>query len=228
MCAYATRPGKPGFWRAISLFLPHIQGVSPPISGSVIGCHHGGSIAETQRLRLAACRILPESPNRFSAGFFFCFWKYPWAFLSGPPLPCQTELSPVFALFAGLCAPRPSRPRSRKASSQAHNKRRLPQSPVAEGLEYRDIRGQYSLRRVAATARLLNLASGTVQAPQQGRVVNGALVPTNYTPRPPRRNAKRFTGFSQRTSKEYAIEPGPPVDPDRIALTERQRRVRSR
>jgi hypothetical protein len=69
-------------------------------------------------------------------------------------------------------------------------------------------------------------AGGTGTGASQGRIVNGALVPTNYsatTTTSKKSEAIRMvlTGGNVR---EYAIEPEPPVDPNRIPLTDAHRR----
>ena len=74
---------------------------------------------------------------------------------------------------------------------------------------------QFTASAVGGTAGLLksfSSSSGTGSA--QGRVVNGALVSTNYSASTT--TSKKSNG----TIKEFAIEPEPPVDPDRIPVTE--------
>jgi hypothetical protein len=86
---------------------------------------------------------------------------------------------------------------------------------------------QFSASAVGGTAGLLKaFASGSGAGASQGRVVNGALVSTNYS---------ASTTTSKKTEaihmvlnngaiKEFAIEPQPPVDPDRIPVTEAHKR----
>jgi hypothetical protein len=86
---------------------------------------------------------------------------------------------------------------------------------------------QYSASAFGGTAGLMKaFAAGSGVASAQGRVVNGALVSTNY-------NASTTTSkytqairmiLSNGTIKEYAIEPEPPVDPDRIPVSDAHRR----
>jgi hypothetical protein len=86
---------------------------------------------------------------------------------------------------------------------------------------------QFSASAFGGTAGLMKaFAAGSGVASAQGRVVNGALVPTNY-------NASTRTSkyaqairmiLSNGTIKEYVIEPEPPVDPDRLPLTDAHRR----
>jgi len=96
--------------------------------------------------------------------------------------------------------------------------------PVGKGswtIEITD--DQFSASAHGGTAGLLKtFASGSGAGAAQGRVVNGALVSTNY-------NASTTTSkkieaihmlLNNGTIKEYAIEPEPPVDPDRIPVTD--------
>jgi Protein of unknown function (DUF3108) len=85
---------------------------------------------------------------------------------------------------------------------------------------------QYSAAASGGTLGLLKaFASGSGTGAAQGRVVNGALVATNYS---------ASTTASKKTEaihmvlangnvKEYGIDPTPPVDPDRIPVTDAHR-----
>ncbi len=69
-------------------------------------------------------------------------------------------------------------------------------------------------------------AGGSGTGAAQGRVVNGALVSTNYsatTTTSKKSEAIRIV-MSNGNVKEYAIEPEPPVDPDRLPITDAHRR----
>jgi hypothetical protein len=96
--------------------------------------------------------------------------------------------------------------------------------PVGRGAWNIDITDdQFSASAIGGTAGFLKtFASGSGAGASQGRVINGALVSTNY-------NASTTTSkktesihmlLSNGTIKEFAIEPEPPVDPDRIPVTE--------
>ena len=82
---------------------------------------------------------------------------------------------------------------------------------------------QFSASAAGGTAGLLKaFASGSGAGSSQGRVVNGALVSSNYsasTTTSRKTEAIRMV-LNNGTIKEYAIEPQPPVDPDRIPVTE--------
>jgi hypothetical protein len=100
--------------------------------------------------------------------------------------------------------------------------------PVGKGAWTIDISDdQFSAAASGGTSGLLKaFASGSGTGASQGRVVNGALVGLNYT---------ASTTTSKKTEaihmvlangnvREYGIEPEPPVDPDRLPITEAHRR----
>src|SRR5258706_3753703 len=100
--------------------------------------------------------------------------------------------------------------------------------PVGKGAWTIDIQDdQFSASAFGGTAGLLKaFASGTGNGAAQGRVVNGAPVPANYsatTTTSKKSEAIRMV-LSGGNIKEYAIEPEPPVDPDRIPVTDAHRR----
>src|ERR1700737_4416761 len=100
--------------------------------------------------------------------------------------------------------------------------------PVGRGAWTIDIADdQFSAAASGGTLGLLKaFAGGSGTGSAQGRVVNGALVATNYS---------ASTTTSKKTEaihmvlangnvREFGIEPEPPVDPDRIPVTDAQRR----
>jgi hypothetical protein len=100
--------------------------------------------------------------------------------------------------------------------------------PVGKGAWTIDISDdQFTAAASGGTAGLLKaFAGGTGTGASQGRVVNGALVATNYS---------ASTTTSKKTEvihmvlsggnvREYGIDPVPPVDPERIPLTDAHRR----
>jgi uncharacterized protein DUF3108 len=100
--------------------------------------------------------------------------------------------------------------------------------PVGKGAWTIDISDdQFSASAAGGTAGLLKaFAGGSGTGASQGRVVNGALVATNYsasTTTSKKTEAIRIV-MSNGNVKEYAIEPEPPVDPDRLPVTDAQRR----
>ena len=144
-------------------------------------------------------------------------------------LPSKTATPATNWIFAGLCAfavilATPSRPAFAQGKLEAQYEATLAGIPVGRGawnIEISD--DQYSASAVGGTAGLLKtFASGTGSSSAQGRVVNGALVPTSYTATTttPKKSETIHMVLNNGTVKEYAIEPEPPVDPDRIAVTE--------
>jgi hypothetical protein len=100
--------------------------------------------------------------------------------------------------------------------------------PVGKGAWTIDIQDdQFSASALGGTAGLLKAFSGgSGSGAAQGRVVNGALVATNYsaiTTTSKKSEAIRMV-LSGGNIKEYAIEPEPPVDPGRIPVTDAHRR----
>jgi hypothetical protein len=100
--------------------------------------------------------------------------------------------------------------------------------PVGKGAWTIDISDdQFSAAASGGTAGLLKaFAGGTGTGAAQARVVNGTLVSTNYS---------ASTTTSKKTEvirmilsggnvREYGIEPEPPVDPERIPITDAHRR----
>jgi Protein of unknown function (DUF3108) len=100
--------------------------------------------------------------------------------------------------------------------------------PVGKGAWTIDIsEDAFSASAFGGTSGLLKaFASGSGAGAAQGRVVNGALVASNYsasTTTSKKTEAIRML-LANGTIKEYAIEPEPPVDPDRIPVTEAHRK----
>jgi len=100
--------------------------------------------------------------------------------------------------------------------------------PVGKGAWTIDIADdQFSASVSGGTAGLLKaFASGSGTGAVQGRVVGGGLIATNYV-------ASTITSkkiesihivLANGNVKEYGIEPQPPVDPDRIPVTDAHRR----
>jgi Protein of unknown function (DUF3108) len=99
--------------------------------------------------------------------------------------------------------------------------------PVGKGtwtIEISD--DQFSAAITGGTSGLLKaFAAGSGTGASQGRVVNGALVPSSYlatTTTPKKSEAVRIVLVGGNV-KEYGIVPEPPVDPDRIPVTDAHR-----
>jgi hypothetical protein len=115
-------------------------------------------------------------------------------------------------------------PASAQGKLEAQYEATLAGIPVGEGAWNIDIsEDQYSASAIGGTAGLLkSFASGSGTGAAQGRVVNGALVSTDYSASTTtsKKHEAIHMVLNNGTIKEYAIEPEPPVDPDRIAVTE--------
>jgi hypothetical protein len=100
--------------------------------------------------------------------------------------------------------------------------------PVGKGawtIEIAD--DQFSAAAAGGTAGLLkSFAGGSGTGASQGRVVNGALVATAYqaSTTTSKKTENIHMVLANGNIREFGIEPEPPVDPDRIPVTEAHRR----
>jgi Protein of unknown function (DUF3108) len=96
--------------------------------------------------------------------------------------------------------------------------------PVGKGAWTIDIGDdQYTASAFGGTSGLLKAFSGgSGTGAAQGRVVNGALVATNYqaSTTTSKKTEAIHIVLSNGTVKEYGIDPPPPIDPDRIPVTD--------
>jgi hypothetical protein len=111
---------------------------------------------------------------------------------------------------------------------EAHYEATLAGIPVGKGSWAIDISDdQFSAAAAGGTSGLLKaFAGGSGTGAAQGRVVNGALVSTNYsatTTTSKKSEAIRMV-LANGAIKEYVIEPEPPVDPDRLPVTDAHRK----
>jgi Protein of unknown function (DUF3108) len=129
-------------------------------------------------------------------------------------------LLPALALVAASGAT----PAFAQGKLEAQYEATLAGIPVGRGawnIEISD--DQFSAAASGGTAGLLKtFASGAGSGASQGRVVNGALVSTNYSASTTtsKKTEAIHMLLNNGTIKEFAIEPQPPVDPDRIPVTE--------
>ncbi len=142
----------------------------------------------------------------------------------------RRAISPRWVFFC-LCAGAflsQAEPASAQGRLDAHYEASLSGIPVGKGswtIEIGD--DTFSAAAQGATAGLLKAFSGgTGTGASQGKVVNGALVASAYT-------ATTTTSKKSETIrlalvngniKEFSIEPEPPVDPDRIVVTDAHRK----
>jgi len=143
--------------------------------------------------------------------------------------PAQTAVRLLVSLFAlasmwlavpqGACA---------QGRLEAQYEATLAGIPVGRGAWTIDIADDaFSASATGGTSGLLKAFSGGAgTGAAQGRVVGGALVSTNYnasTTTAKKTEAIHIT-LSNGNVREYGIVPEPPVDPDRIPVTEAHRR----
>jgi Protein of unknown function (DUF3108) len=110
----------------------------------------------------------------------------------------------------------------------AHYEATLAGIPVGKGAWTIDIADdQFSASAFGGTSGLLKAFSGgSGTGAAQGRVVNGALVSSNYSASTTtsKKTEAIHMALSAGNVKEFGIEPEPPVDPDRIPVTDAHRR----
>ena len=145
---------------------------------------------------------------------------------SRPLLPRQAAflLAGLCALALGSLAPGDAAAQGRL---EAHYEASLAGIAVGKGtwaIEIGD--DSFSAAAQGATAGLLKaFAGGTGTGASQGRVVSGVLVPTSYTASINSKKSEtiRMT-LANGNIREFTIDPVPPVDPDRIPVTEAHKR----
>jgi hypothetical protein len=132
-------------------------------------------------------------------------------------------------LFAGalmlLATPHPASAQGRLDAQYVATLSGIPIGRGAWTIEIGD--DQYSASVSGGTSGLLKaISDGSGTGVSQGRVVNGALVPTNYSgsTTTSRKSEAIHIVMSNGNVKEFGIDPVPPVDPDRIPVTEAHRR----
>jgi hypothetical protein len=142
-----------------------------------------------------------------------------------PSLPAATCFTRRLSLCTGLIfAALAQSPAHAQARLDAQYEATLAGIPVGRGSWTIDIGDdQYTASAFGGTAGLLKaIANGSGTGAVQGHVVNGALVGTNYsasTTTSKKTEAIHIT-LANGNVKEFGIDPTPPVDPDRIPLTD--------
>src|SRR6266404_81661 len=133
-----------------------------------------------------------------------------------------SAILPRLGLFCSLCAgalllaPHAA---SAQGRLEAHYEASLSGIAVGKGTWAIEIGDDtFSASAQGATAGLLKaFAGGTGSGGSQGRVVNGALVPTSYLATISSKKSETIRmALANGNVREFAIEPEPPVDPDRI------------
>jgi hypothetical protein len=125
--------------------------------------------------------------------------------------------------LAVACAVSASESAHAQGKVEAHYEASLAGIPVGKGTWAIEIAEDgYSAAAQGATAGLLKAFSGgTGTGASQGRVVNGALVPLGYIASINSKKSETIhINLAGGNVKDFSIEPEPPVDPDRIVVTE--------
>lgn len=137
----------------------------------------------------------------------------------------RSLLGGALALLAMALAP--AGPAAAQGRLDARYEVSLAGIPVGKGAWAIDIADdQYSAAASGGTSGLMKtFAGGNGTGASQGRVVNGALVPASYsaTTNSSKRSETIRMTLAGGSVKEFSIEPPPPVDPDRIPVTDAHR-----
>jgi uncharacterized protein DUF3108 len=145
-----------------------------------------------------------------------------------PPGLAQTALRVCGSVCAGAWLLFATSSAFAQGRLDAHYEATLAGIPVGKGAWTIDISDDsFSAAASGGTSGLLKaFAGGSGTGSSQGRVINGALVASNYsasTTTSKKTESIRIV-LSNGNVKEYAIEPEPPVDPDRLPVTDAHRR----
>jgi len=140
----------------------------------------------------------------------------------------RAHLPTLRVALAGLALLAAASPASAQGKLDARYEVTLAGIPVGKGAWVVDIADDaYSASASGATAGLLQaFASGSGTGGSQGRIVNGALLPQTYsaTVHTSKKAETIRMSLAAGNIKEFSIEPEPPVDPDRIPVTDAHRR----
>ncbi len=141
-----------------------------------------------------------------------------------PPSPAASGLRALAAACAALALWLAASPAHAQGRLEAKYEATLAGIPVGAGAWTIDIQDdQFSASAFGGTAGLLKtFAAGSGTGASQGRVVNGALNATNYTATTttPKKSDAIHIILLNGNVKESGIDPEPPVDLDRIPVTE--------
>jgi Protein of unknown function (DUF3108) len=115
-------------------------------------------------------------------------------------------------------------PAAAQGRLEAHYEASLAGIPVGRGTWAIEIgEDSYSAAAQGGTTGLLKtISNGSGTGASQGRIVNGALVPQAYeaTTTTSKKSEAVHITLANGTIRDFGIEPVPPVDPDRIPVTD--------
>ena len=136
-------------------------------------------------------------------------------------------LSVVLSVMALMLVAAPT-PAAAQGRLEAQYEATLAGIPVGKGAWNIEILDDtYSAAASGGTSGLLKaFAGGSGTGAAQGRVVAGALVATNYTASTTtsKKTEQIHMVLANGNVKEFGIDPEPPVDPDRLPITEAHRK----
>jgi hypothetical protein len=140
----------------------------------------------------------------------------------------SSRLGLVFSLCAGALLALAPQAASAQGRMDAHYEATLSGIPVGKGAWTIEIGDDtFSASAQGGTAGLLKAFSGgTGAGASQGRVVNGALVATAYTATTTTQKKSETIRLllANGNVKDFSIDPAPPVDPNRVVVTEAHRK----
>jgi hypothetical protein len=149
-----------------------------------------------------------------------------------PFVTAKCAVSPLSRLGFSLCAVALAALAPQAASAQgrldAQYEATLSGIPVGKGAWTIEIGDDtFSAAAQGGTAGLLKAFSGgTGSGASQGRIVNGALVPNAYTATTTTQKKSETIRLvlANGNVKDFSIDPVPPVDPDRVVVTDAHRK----
>ena len=141
--------------------------------------------------------------------------------ISGRSVRWQAASLCAAALFGVACEPQPAAAQGKLEAQYEASLAGIPVGRGAWNIEIGD--DSYAAAASGGTTGLLKtIANGSGTGASQGRVVNGALVPQAYqaSTTTSKKSETIHITLANGNVKEFGIEPEPPVDADRIAVTE--------
>ncbi|MBK3662056.1 DUF3108 domain-containing protein [Bradyrhizobium diazoefficiens] len=132
------------------------------------------------------------------------------------------------AAFGGLVLAWAAEPAAAQGKLEAQYEASLAGIPVGKGAWHIDIQDDvFSAAASGGTSGILkSIANGSGTGASQGRIVNGALVATAYqaSTTTSKKTEEIHITLDKGNVKEFGIIPEPPVDADRIVVTDAHRR----
>lgn len=142
--------------------------------------------------------------------------------------PRAGRIAVLWTVFCGLAAGVAAGPAAAQGKLEAQYEATLAGIPVGKGGWNIDIQDDvFSAAASGGTTGLLKtFAGGSGTGASQGRVINGALVATAYqaSTTTSKKTEEIHITLDKGNVKEFGILPEPPVDPDRIPVTEAHRK----